>query len=60
MKLELNNGKWQVVKNGTVLGTFDTIKAAQDAKFELTSRKPQTIKYFRQDGTPVYKMPARQ
>lgn len=53
MKLELNNGKWQVVKNGKVLGTFDTIKAANDYKFELQTRKALTVQYFKADGTPV-------
>jgi hypothetical protein len=33
-KLELNNGKWEVVKNGEVLGSFDSIKDAQNFKFE--------------------------
>ncbi len=58
MKLELNNGKWQVVKNGEVRGTFATIKAAQDFKFEQTRRPERTVQYFKQDGTAVTKRPS--
>ncbi len=58
-KLELNNGKWQVVKNGEVLGTFDSIKAAQNFKFELSRKPAATVLYFKQDGTPVTKRPSR-
>jgi hypothetical protein len=56
-QVQLNqDGKWTVVKNGEVLGTFDTIKAAMDAKFEL-SRKPVKVQYFRADGSEVTRKP---
>jgi len=56
-KLELNNGKWDVVKNGEVLGSFDSIKAAQDFKFELSRKPVAKVLYFKQDGTLVTKQP---
>ena len=56
-KLELNNGKWNVVKGGEVLGTFDSIKDAQDFKFELSRKPAATVLYFKADGTPVTRRP---
>jgi hypothetical protein len=56
-KLELNNGKWDVVSNGQVLGTFDSIKDAQNFKFELSRKPVAKVLYFKQDGTPVTKQP---
>ena len=58
-KLELNNGKWNVVSNGQVLGSFDSIKAAQDFRFELSRKPAAKVLYFKQDGTPVTKRPSR-
>ncbi len=58
-KLELNNGTWKVVKNGEVLGSFDSIKAAQDFKFELSRKPAAKIIYWKQDGTEVTKRPSR-
>jgi hypothetical protein len=56
-KLELNNGTWNVVKGGEVLGSFDSIKAAQDFKFELSRKPVATVLYFKADGTPVVRRP---
>jgi hypothetical protein len=56
-KLELNNGKWNVVKGGEVLGTFDSIKDAQDFKFELSRKPAVTVLYFKADGTAVTRRP---
>ena len=63
MKVQQNaDGKrWDVVKGSEVLGTFDSIKAAQDARFELQQNGkagPMTL-YFKQDGTAVTKRPRR-
>jgi hypothetical protein len=58
-KLELNNGKWNVVSNGQVLGTFDSIKDAQDFKFELSRKPAAKVIYWMQDGTEVTKRPSR-
>jgi hypothetical protein len=63
MKVQLNpDGKrWDVVKGSEVLGTFDSIKAAMDARFELQQAgkaAPETL-YFKQDGTAVTKRPRR-
>ncbi len=58
-KLELNNGKWNVVSNGQVLGTFDSIKDAQDFKFELSRKPAAKVIYWKQDGTEVTKRPSR-
>jgi hypothetical protein len=58
-KLELNNGKWNVVSNGQVLGSFDSIKDAQDFKFELSRKPAAKVLYFKQDGTEVTKRPSR-
>jgi hypothetical protein len=57
VKLELNNGKWEVVSNGQVLGSFDSIKDAQNFKFELSRKPAATVLYFKQDGTPATKRP---
>ena len=56
-KLELNNGKWEVVKNGEVLGSFVSIKTAQDFKFELSRKPAAKMLYFKADGTPVTRRP---
>ncbi len=56
-KLELNNGKWEVVKNGEVLGSFDSIKEAQDFKFELSRKPAAKVLYFKADGTSVTRRP---
>ncbi len=53
MKLELSNGKWNVVKNGQILGTYATIKEAHTAKSELSRRAPRKVVGFRQDGTEI-------
>ena len=63
MKVQQNqDGKrWDVVKGSEVLGTFDSIKAALDARFELQQAgkaAPKTL-YFMQDGTAVTKRPRR-
>ena len=63
MKVQQNqDGKrWDVVKGSEVLGTFDSIKAALDARFELQQAgkaAPKTL-YFKQDGTAVTKRPRR-
>ncbi len=56
-KLELNNGTWNVVKNGEVLGSFDSIKDAQNFKFELSRKPAAKVLYFKADGTPVTRRP---
>jgi hypothetical protein len=56
-KLELNNGTWNVVRNGEVLGSFESIKDAQDFKFELSRKPSATVLYFKADGTPVTRRP---
>jgi hypothetical protein len=56
-KLELNNGKWEVVKGGDVLGSFDSIKDAQSFRFELSRKPAAKVIYFKQDGTPVTRRP---
>ena len=63
MKVQQNaDGKrWDVVKGSEVLGTFHSIKAALDAKFELQQAgkaAPKTL-YFKQDGTAVTQRPTR-
>jgi hypothetical protein len=58
-KLELNNGKWNVVSNGQVLGSFDSIKDAQNFKFELSRKPAAKVIYWKQDGTEVTKRPSR-
>ncbi len=58
-KLELNNGKWEVVSNGQVVGSFDSIKAVQDFKFELSCKPAAKIIYWKQDGTEVTQRPSR-
>ncbi len=58
-KLELNNGKWNVVSNGQVLGSFDSIKDAQNFKFELSRKLVAKVLYWKQDGTEVTKRPSR-
>ena len=60
MKVAQNaDGKrWDVVKGSVIVATFDSIKAAMDARFEL-SRKPVKVAYFKQDGTAVTKRPRR-
>ena len=63
MKVQQNqDGKrWDVVKGSEVLGTFDSIKAAMDARFELQQAgkaAPKTL-YFKQDGMAVTKRPRR-
>ena len=61
MKVQQNaDGKrWDVVKESEVLGTFDSIKAAMDAKFELSHKASPKTLYFKQDGTAVTKRPRR-
>jgi hypothetical protein len=59
IKVELKEGKWTVVKGREVLGTYDTIKAAHDAKFELSRTPAPKTLYFKQDGTEVTKRPRR-
>ncbi len=59
VKLELNNGKWNVVKGGEVLGTFDSIKDAQNFRFELSRKPVAKVIYWKQDGTEVTKRPSR-
>jgi hypothetical protein len=51
--VELKDGKWAVVKGGEVLGTFDSIKQAMDARFELSPKPAPKTLYFKQDGTAV-------
>ena len=58
-KLELNNGKWNVMKGGEVLGTFDSIKDAQNFRFELSRKPVAKVIYWKQDGTEVTKRPSR-
>ncbi len=58
-KLELNNGKWNVVSNGQVVGTFESIKDAQNFKFELSRKPAAKVIYWKQDGTDVTKRPSR-
>jgi len=57
VKLELNNGKWEVVSNGQVLGSFDSIKDAQNFKFDFSRKPAATVLYFKADGTPVTRRP---
>lgn len=60
LKINADGRSWDVVKGAEIISTHATIKLAMDAKFELQSRKPQAIKYFKQDGTAVTKRPVRQ
>lgn len=50
-------GRWTVVKGGEVLAVCATIKEAVTARFDLTQRKPVSIQYFKQDGTPITRRP---
>ena len=63
MKVQQNqDGKrWDVVKGSAIVATFDSIKAAMDAKFELQQAGKAAPKplYFTQDGTAVTKRPRR-
>jgi len=52
MKLELRNGQWAVVKKGEVLASFESIKDAQNFKFDAT-HKATKVQYWKQDGTAV-------
>ncbi len=58
LKLNADGKQWDVVQGATIVSTHATIKPAMDAKFDLTCRKPATIKYFKQDGTAVTKRPS--
>lgn len=60
LKLNIDGRSWDVVKGATIVSTHATIREANDAKFDLTSRKPATSSYFKQDGTAVTKRPVRQ
>ena len=63
MKVQQNaDGKrWDVVKGSAIVATFDSIKAAMDATFELqeAAKAAPTTLYFKQDGTAVTQRPTR-
>jgi hypothetical protein len=59
MKVQQNaDGKrWDVVKGDSIVATFDSIKAAMDARYELSRKPAPKTLYFKADGTEVYRKP---
>jgi hypothetical protein len=55
LKINADGRQWDVVQGATIVSTHATIKLANDAKFELQSRKPRTVIAFRQDGSEITK-----
>lgn len=56
LKMNADGRSWDVVKGGSIVSTHATIRDANDAKFDLTARKPRQVLAFKADGTEITKI----